>query len=129
MVARGAGHAVSRLQQGAGRPRQDRSLHRLHGDAFVHRVSVRAAEERADSVANEHTPVTRLAVWAFRGKNWHNVGNLGHVQFTGKPIAVRVEAMGWIPETQQAGVKLLVSNFSAKPVTLDAALELRKTDK
>jgi hypothetical protein len=81
-----------------------------------------------DFVRNEKTPADRLAVWAFRGKNWHAVGNLGHMSFTGKPIAVQMQSVGWIEDTGQRGVKLLVSNFGDQPVTLDSFLELRRTD-
>ncbi|MBI4024551.1 MAG: hypothetical protein HY360_06190 [Verrucomicrobia bacterium] len=79
-----------------------------------------------DFVRNEKTPTDRLAVWSFRGRNWHATKNLGHLLFTGKAVAVRAEGLGWIEGSGQHGVKLRASNFSDQPVTLDSFLELRK---
>ncbi|MBI3922822.1 MAG: hypothetical protein HY318_15485 [Armatimonadetes bacterium] len=81
-----------------------------------------------DFIRNEKTPVDRLAVWSFRGKNWHAVKNLGHLLFTGKPFALRTEGAGWMGSARQGGVKLVLSNFSDQHVTVDVDLELRRTD-
>ncbi|MBI4025434.1 MAG: hypothetical protein HY360_10675, partial [Verrucomicrobia bacterium] len=79
-----------------------------------------------DFVRNEKTPTDRLAVWSFRGKNWHATKNLGHIMFTGKAVTVRAEGLGWIENSRQHGVKLSVANFSDRPITLESFLELRK---
>ena len=81
-----------------------------------------------DFVRNEKTPADRLAVWTFRGKNWHATKNLGHLMFTGKAVAIRAEGIGWIEGSAQHGVKLRASNFSDQPVTLESSLELRKAN-
>jgi hypothetical protein len=83
----------------------------------------------ADFIRNEKTPVDRLAVWAFRGKNWHAVKNFGHIVFTGRPVAFRVEEVSWMPGPRQAGVKLVVSNFGKEPAPVEAELTLRKAPK
>ena len=80
----------------------------------------------ADFVRNERTPSDRLAVWAFRGQNWHAVKNLGHLVWMGRPLALRVEDDGWILGARQAGVKLLAANFGDQPATLDVSLALRR---
>lgn len=81
-----------------------------------------------DLVRNERTPTDRIAQWAWRG-TWAACKDLAHVMFTGQPVAVRAEQVGWIPEHKKMGVKLAVSNFSNKPVTLDAALDLRRAER
>ncbi|MBI4024552.1 MAG: hypothetical protein HY360_06195 [Verrucomicrobia bacterium] len=81
-----------------------------------------------DFVRNEKTPTDRLAVWTFRGKDWHATKNLGHIMFTGQAVAVRAEGIGWIENSSQRGVKLRVSNFSDQAVALETSLELRKAN-
>ena len=81
-----------------------------------------------DLVRNERTPTDRLAHWSWRS-TWHATKDLGHLMFTGAPLAVRTEHVGWMPQFKKMGVELAVSNFSDKPVKLDALLELRKASK
>jgi len=79
----------------------------------------------ADFVRNERTPTDRLAQWAWRSR-WHAVKDLAHIMFTGQPLAVGIDAVGWLPDVRKMGVKLAVSNFSDSPVELAASLELRR---
>ena len=39
-----------------------------------------------DVVDNRRTPSVQLAQWAFRGNNWHNFGNFGHLRFGGRDV-------------------------------------------
>ncbi|MCF7838786.1 MAG: hypothetical protein K9N49_09165 [Candidatus Marinimicrobia bacterium] len=78
-----------------------------------------------DLVRNEKTPSDRLAHVAWRG-NWHATKDLAHLLFTGAPLAVRVEGIGWMPEHKKMGIKLAVSNFGPAPVALDSRLTLRQ---
>ncbi|MCM8803698.1 MAG: DUF6067 family protein [Candidatus Omnitrophica bacterium] len=78
----------------------------------------------ADFVRNERTPVDRLAVWSFRGKNWHKFINFGHLIFSGEPLAICMDEIGWFGE--QAGINLRISNFSDEETTIKYVFEIRK---
>lgn len=79
----------------------------------------------ADFVRNEKTPSDRVANWAWR-LGWHSVKDLGHLMFTGQPVAIQVESIGWDPVKKKTGVRLNVVNFSNAPVSLKSFLELRR---
>ncbi|MCM8768769.1 MAG: DUF6067 family protein [Candidatus Omnitrophica bacterium] len=80
----------------------------------------------ADFVRNERTPVDRLALWSFRGKNWHKFTNFGHLIFSGEPLTISLEQSGWLD--QQAGVQVRLSNFSHQAKWVKCLLEIRKAE-
>jgi hypothetical protein len=82
----------------------------------------------ADFIRNERTPGDRLALWAWRS-NWHASKDFAHLLFTGRPVAVRAEGLGWMPSNGKCGAKVEVVNGSDRPVEIDAFLELRKAAK
>lgn len=79
-----------------------------------------------DFVRNERTPVDRLAVWSFRGKNWHKFTNFGHLIFSGEPLSICIEEAGMFDE--QAGIHLRLSNFSQKEKRIMCNFEIRKAE-
>lgn len=82
----------------------------------------------ADFIRNERTPSDRLANWAWRS-NWSAVKDLAHLLFTGQPVAIRAESLGWMARNGKCGAKVEVINGSDQPLALNALLELRKADK
>lgn len=78
-----------------------------------------------DIVRNERTPTDRLAHWAWRG-TWHATKDLAHIMFTGKPLAIRLDSIGWMPHLKKLGAKIEAINFGDTAVSLDAFLELRR---
>jgi hypothetical protein len=78
----------------------------------------------ADFIRNERTPVDRIAQWSFRGTHWSNVGNLGHLVFLGQPLAVRVEGIGWLDDSGEAGMRLLLVNSGTEDITVSTELFL-----
>ena len=81
-----------------------------------------------DLVRNERTPSDRLAHWSWRSR-WHATKDLAHVMFTGKPLAVRTQYVGWMPQFKKIGVKLAVSNFGDRPVEVGTSLAIRRAEK
>ncbi|MFZ4696078.1 MAG: hypothetical protein ACOYMV_13215, partial [Verrucomicrobiia bacterium] len=82
----------------------------------------------ADFIRNERTPGDRLAHWAWRS-NWQAVKDLAHLLFTGQPVAIRADSLGWMPKNGKCGAKVEIVNGSDKPLELNAFLELRRADK
>jgi|GEM_PF-4897705 len=81
-----------------------------------------------DLVRNERTPIDRLAHLSWRSR-WHSVKDLAHMVFLGKPVAVRVEAIGWDIPRQLMGVELALSNFGDQPIELNALAEIRRASR
>ncbi|MEA3400512.1 MAG: DUF6067 family protein [Armatimonadota bacterium] len=78
-----------------------------------------------DLLRNERTPTDRLAQVGWRS-TWAATKDLAHMAFLGRPLAVRVEEIGWMPGIRQIGARVAVTNFSDQPVSLDGLVELRQ---
>lgn len=77
-----------------------------------------------DLVRNERTPTDRLAQLAWRSV-WAATKDLAHMVFLGRPLAVRVEEIGWMPAGKQIGARVALANFGDEPVSLTGMVELR----
>ena len=80
-----------------------------------------------DLLRNERTPTDRVADVGWRSE-WAATKDLAHMVFMGRPLAVRVEEIGWMPATRQIGARLALANFGDDPVGLYGLLQLRRPD-
>jgi hypothetical protein len=78
----------------------------------------------ADFVRNEKTPLDRLAVWSYRGKNWHKFYNFGHLIFSGETISFSIDEMNFFYDIFETNFR--ISNFSSDDKKIKYIFELRK---
>ncbi|MCF7838838.1 MAG: hypothetical protein K9N49_09435 [Candidatus Marinimicrobia bacterium] len=80
-----------------------------------------------DLVRNEKSPYDRLAQVSWRSA-WGAVEDLAHLVFLGRPLAVKVDRVGYLPEGGRSGIRLELANFSDQAESLAVQTTIRRAE-